>query len=194
MLPTTAEQSCTADGETACLAVLVLDGDNNRIGGAEAEVTGPENFSETVTSTEEGLPAVPTSTVGEYTVTIDESTLPDDAQLGEGAATEITVIAQLGSTARAAFRVGVDAAPTTDATDSATDSGDASTATDSGSSSPPRSAGSRSARSGSRSAPGSGSGSSSPSPRSGSASSTAPRGSRASPTVSRSPSGRCSRS
>lgn len=100
---------CTPDG-VACVAVLVLDADNNRVEGALARITGDGDFAVEVTTTADAATSVEVPEPGGYTIEIDPSSLPADAQLAAGAPTSVQVTAQVGSTARAAFRVGEGAA------------------------------------------------------------------------------------
>lgn len=101
----TDEPPCEPDDETACIAVLVLNADNDRISDVAITVAGA-GFTTDLTTTADGPATVTAPEVGKYTVTIDPATLPGDQQLPEGAETELTVTAQTGGTARAAFRVG----------------------------------------------------------------------------------------
>ncbi|WP_277212054.1 branched-chain amino acid ABC transporter permease [Isoptericola croceus] len=99
------ETPCEPDKETACIAVLVLNADNDRISDVVVTVAGGD-FSAELTTPADGPATVAAPTVGRYTVTIDPATLPADQLLPQGAETELTVTAQSGGTARAAFRVG----------------------------------------------------------------------------------------
>lgn len=101
----TDDSPCEPDDETACVAVMVLNADNDRIGDVTVTVAG-QGFSADLTTTADDPVSVAVPQVGTYTVAIDPATLPDDQQLPEGAETEVTVTAQSGGTARAAFRVG----------------------------------------------------------------------------------------
>ncbi|MGF0114980.1 branched-chain amino acid ABC transporter permease [Promicromonospora sp. Marseille-Q5078] len=125
---------CQPEAGTACVAVLVLNDANDRIADAEVTITGPGDFSATVTTTADAVTSVAVPEVGAYTVTLDPASLPADEQLPEGAPTELQVTAQTGGTGRAAFRVGGEAAapsPTSEAT-SAAPGGDDGTGTDAG--------------------------------------------------------------
>ena len=110
----TAPTDCTPDA-VACVAVLVLDDENTKIPDVHATITG-DDFSADVVTTADTPPSVEVPGAGDYTVTLDPATLPSDKQLPQGAPPEITVTGQVGSTARAAFRVGAGAeAPTSPA-------------------------------------------------------------------------------
>ncbi|MCA5891796.1 branched-chain amino acid ABC transporter permease [Isoptericola sp. NEAU-Y5] len=125
---------CKPDDTTACVAAFVLTDENERIPDVAVTITGPDGFSAAfTTSSEVQAVAVPTS--GQYTATIDPTTLPADQPLPEGAPAELEVTAQTGGVARAAFRVGADAAappaqsetssaPADDGQEAATDAGD----------------------------------------------------------------------
>ncbi|GAA1982054.1 hypothetical protein GCM10009718_18990 [Isoptericola halotolerans] len=116
----TDDSPCEPDNSTPCIAVLVLNADNDRLGDVVVTVAG-QGFSADLTTSADDAATVAAPQVGTYTVTIDPATLPDDQQLPEGAETELTVTAQNGATARAAFRVGpgavAPAAPTADGSD-----------------------------------------------------------------------------
>ncbi|WP_278236040.1 branched-chain amino acid ABC transporter permease [Isoptericola sp. AK164] len=101
----TDDATCQPDADTACVAGMVLNEDNDQVGGVDLTVTG-EGFTADLVTTDERPVAVAVPDVGRYVVAIDASTLPDDQPLPEGAETEIEVVAQTGATARAAFRVG----------------------------------------------------------------------------------------
>lgn len=122
-VPAAATTTCEPDGESACIGVLVLDPENNRIADAEVTVSGPEGFEETITTTDEGLPAVSVTATGKYTAVLDPTTLPEGDELGEDVSNEVIVTAQMGGTARAAFRVGEDTAVTPTETETATGEG-----------------------------------------------------------------------
>ncbi|QAY64061.1 branched-chain amino acid ABC transporter permease [Xylanimonas allomyrinae] len=102
------DTGCTPDA-VACVAVLVLDADNARIPDVHATVSG-DGFSADVVTTADAVTSVEVPGPGSYTIEIDPATLPADKQLPAGAATSATVTGQVGSTARAAFRVGAGAA------------------------------------------------------------------------------------
>lgn len=98
--------TCTPDGTTACVSPVVLDSDNEPLPGIDVTIAGP-GFEQVVTSTD-GPVSVAVPEVGTYTLTIDQDTLPEGTTAN---ATERQVTAQLGSTARGAFRVGEGVAP-----------------------------------------------------------------------------------
>ncbi|GAB2468540.1 branched-chain amino acid ABC transporter permease [Xylanimonas ulmi] len=98
------DANCTPDA-VACVAVLVLDADNNRIPDVRATISG-DGFSVDVVTSADAVTSVEAPGPGEYTVTLDPATLPADKQLPAGAPSSATVTGQVGSTARAAFRVG----------------------------------------------------------------------------------------
>ena len=103
-----ADTTCQPDDDTACVAVLVLTADNDRVGDVAVTITGAD-FDAELTTVVDGLPSVEVPSVGTYTVALDPATLPADQQLPEGAEAEVDVVAQNGATARAAFRVGAGA-------------------------------------------------------------------------------------
>lgn len=98
--------NCTPDGSTACVSPVVLDSDNDPLPGIDVTIAG-QGFEEVVTSTD-GPVSVAVPEVGTYTLTIDQDTLPEGTTAN---ATERQVTAQLGSTARGAFRIGEGVAP-----------------------------------------------------------------------------------
>ncbi|WP_233275925.1 branched-chain amino acid ABC transporter permease [Isoptericola variabilis] len=121
---------CQPDDTTACVAVMVLDAENERIPDVDLTVAGAGGFSETVTTTADAPVSIAVPEVGRYTVTIDPATLPADTPLPEGAPTEVEVTAQTGGTARAAFRVGAGAAAPSTPTATATQDAGGGTAGD----------------------------------------------------------------
>lgn len=104
----TDDASCEPDDETACVAAMVLTADNDHVGDVAVTVTG-EGFSADLTTTADGPVAVAVPGTGRFTVEIDPATLPADQPLPDGAETQVEVPAQIGGTARAAFRVGAEA-------------------------------------------------------------------------------------
>ncbi|MFD2027440.1 branched-chain amino acid ABC transporter permease [Promicromonospora aerolata] len=97
---------CTPDGTTACVSPIVLDENNDPVPGVDVTIAGPE-FEGVVTSTD-GPVSVAVPTVGSYTLTVDPATVPDGMSSN---VPERTVVAQLGSTARGAFRIVEGGAP-----------------------------------------------------------------------------------
>ncbi|WP_402469617.1 branched-chain amino acid ABC transporter permease [Isoptericola aurantiacus] len=102
------DATCQPDDQTACVAVLVLTADNDRVGDVALTVTGGD-FTADLTSSADGPVAVAVPEVGTYTVSLDPDTLPAGQPLPEGAEAEVSVVAQTGGTGRAAFRVGAGA-------------------------------------------------------------------------------------
>jgi branched-chain amino acid transport system permease protein len=123
--------TCDPDPETACIAAMVLNADNDHVPDVALNVAG-DGFTADLTSTGDGPVAVAVPGVGQYTVSIDPTTLPTDLQLPDDAATEIELSAQTGGTARAAFRVGegVEAAPSDTASSPAGEAGQGADDTD----------------------------------------------------------------
>jgi branched-chain amino acid transport system permease protein len=115
---------CTPDGTTACVSPIVLDANNDPLPGIDVTVSGSA-FEETITSTD-GPVSIKVPEVGAYTLTVDLATVPDGMAPN---AQERQVTAQLGSTARGAFRIAPGSAPpasgsTTEPSESATDAGE----------------------------------------------------------------------
>ncbi|ANC32130.1 branched-chain amino acid ABC transporter permease [Isoptericola dokdonensis] len=115
------EAACEPDDTTACVTVMVLTEDNDRVGDVAVTVTGADFSADLTTADEPVSVAVPD--VGRYTVALDPATLPDDQPLPEGSPAEIEVTAQTGGNARAVFRVGAGAAVAESPTESATTGG-----------------------------------------------------------------------
>ncbi len=112
-LPSAAAGSapCTPDASTGCVTGTIRTADRQPAAGVEITVDGAGG-PVTVTTGEDGVWAVPVTTAGAYTVTIDPSTLPEGEQLRDPTTTTRTVKALLNSQTRAVFALG---APTTTA-------------------------------------------------------------------------------
>ncbi|WP_369370277.1 branched-chain amino acid ABC transporter permease [Promicromonospora sp. Populi] len=93
---------CTPDGSTACVVAIVLDEENNPVPDVGVTVSGA-GFETEVTTSAEGPASVEVPEVGSYTLTLDETTVPDGLFPD---ATERQVTAQTGISARAAFNLG----------------------------------------------------------------------------------------
>ncbi|PFG44819.1 amino acid/amide ABC transporter membrane protein 1 (HAAT family) [Isoptericola jiangsuensis] len=115
------EAGCEPDDTTACVTVMVLTEDNDRVGDVAVTVAGGDFSADLTTSDEPVAVAVPE--VGRYTVTLDPATLPAGQPLPEGAPAEVEVTAQTGGNARAVFRVGAGAAVEESPSEAATTAG-----------------------------------------------------------------------
>lgn len=101
---------CTPDSSTACVAAIVMDEENNFLPDVGVTISGT-GFETEVTTIQDGPVSVKVPEVGTYTITLDETTLPDGLFPD---VPERAVTAQTGSTARGAFTLGdqpVDSTP-----------------------------------------------------------------------------------
>lgn len=113
-------QPCTPDDQTTCVAAIVRDEAGTFLAGIGVTIAGAD-FEVDATTTADGPVSVEVPSVGAYTITVDEATLPEGTHADPA---ERQVTAQTGSTARGAFTIaaGAAAAPS----ESATEGGDAS--------------------------------------------------------------------
>jgi branched-subunit amino acid ABC-type transport system permease component len=95
------DAECTPDASTACVVAIVLDGESNPVPDVGVTISGVD-FEEEATTTQDGPASVEVPHVGNYTITLDEATVPDGLFPD---ATERVVTAQNGIAARAAFRL-----------------------------------------------------------------------------------------
>lgn len=89
-----ADSLCLPSPETACISGT-LRTEADVVGSVDINVTGPGGFDETVTTSESGKWNVQVEEEGEYTLTIDEETLPEGV---ETAGTATVTVNRLGGT------------------------------------------------------------------------------------------------
>ncbi|WP_243737999.1 branched-chain amino acid ABC transporter permease [Cellulomonas shaoxiangyii] len=116
---------CTPDATTACLNVTVTSPGVGPAAGVTVTVEGGGATAEATTGAD-GRASVPVTEAGDYTVTVDESTLPAGTVLRDPAANAATVPVVLGRSAGRIFQVvppgaeGGDSGPAPAATDGGT--------------------------------------------------------------------------
>ena len=89
---------CTPDDATACLNVTVTQPGTGPAAGVAVTVNGEAGTVEATTD-EAGRASVPLTAAGDYTVTVDESTLPAGTVLKDAGADPATVTVALGRSA-----------------------------------------------------------------------------------------------
>jgi branched-chain amino acid transport system permease protein len=96
------------DDETVIQGTLTvtIDGERQKVEGVTVTVSQGDEEIASVESDEDGKWAVVLPDAGSYTVTIDESTLPDDAQLREGEPSTRTVEVGAGRAQGVIFKLG----------------------------------------------------------------------------------------
>lgn len=142
---TATTDSCDVGNNEACLLTGVRDASGAKLGGVTVTVDGA-GYSEDFETVEGEDLLVPFPGTGTYVISFDPGTLPEDVTAPEGAETEKTASAQLGSTARIFFTLEAgDAGPTTPAP-TATGEGDPATGDDPGTAVEPRPDGSVTAK------------------------------------------------
>lgn len=104
-----ATEPCSPTPESGCLGGTIRTSAGEPAVGVELAITGPEEL--TAVTGPDGRWAVSIATAGEYTVTVDEATLPEGETLRDPAANPRTVTVDLGSSAGALFPLGAPAAP-----------------------------------------------------------------------------------
>lgn len=112
--------ACVADAATGCIGGTVRTSAGEPAVGVVLTIEGPGGTTEATTD-ETGRWSASVTTAGDYTVTLDEETLPEGETLRDPAANPRTVVVELGGTTGALFPLGAPAggaptAPTTDAT------------------------------------------------------------------------------
>jgi branched-subunit amino acid ABC-type transport system permease component len=106
---TAATAACVADASTGCIAGTIRTSAGQPAVGVVLEVEG-EGQKVEATTNDTGRWSTAVSTAGEYTVTLDEETLPAGESLRDPGANPRTVAVQLGSTTGALFPLGPPAA------------------------------------------------------------------------------------
>ncbi|NCT89803.1 branched-chain amino acid ABC transporter permease [Cellulomonas sp. APG4] len=119
-------QECTPGAENGCIGGTLRTSAGEPAVGVALEATGPGETAET-TSGDDGRWSISVSEPGDWTVTLDEATLPDGETLRDPAANPRTVTVTLGSTSAALFPLGepAPAAPADEPTSDVDAGGDA---------------------------------------------------------------------
>ncbi|WP_309484992.1 ABC transporter permease subunit [Cellulomonas sp. NS3] len=119
---TAAAAQCVADPATACVGGTIRTAAGEPAVGVQLSVDGPGGTVEAETGAD-GRWSAAVTTAGDYTVTLDESTLPTGEQLRDPAGNPRTVVVRLGSSAGALFPLGGAAAGGTGGGDEEPDPG-----------------------------------------------------------------------
>lgn len=104
-----AAEPCVADGSTGCIGGTIRTSAGQPAVGVVLTVEGQGETVEATTD-DTGRWSAAVTTAGEYTVTVDEETLPEGESLRDPGANPRTVAVQLGSTTGALFPLGPPAA------------------------------------------------------------------------------------
>ncbi|GAA3822671.1 branched-chain amino acid ABC transporter permease [Cellulomonas soli] len=133
-----ATTTCTADGSTGCINGTIRTAAGDPAVGVRLDVAGAGTTT-SATSDAEGRWSAAVTAAGEYTVTLDVTTLPAGEELRDPAGNPRTVTVSLGASAGALFPLGAPTAdatsPTAGATDAPTDApGDTSAPAETGTS------------------------------------------------------------
>lgn len=120
----TTGEPCTPGAENGCIGGTLRTSAGEPAVGVVLEATGPGETA-SATSADDGRWSISVSEPGDWTVTLDEATLPDGETLRDPAANPRTVTVTLGSTSAALFPLGepAPAAPGDDAPTTGGDSG-----------------------------------------------------------------------
>ncbi|MBB2921619.1 branched-chain amino acid ABC transporter permease [Cellulomonas cellasea] len=96
---------CVTDASTACVGGTIRTAAGEPAVGVKLTVDGPGGSVEAETGAD-GRWSAAVTTAGDYTVTLDEDTLPEGEQLRDPAGNPRTVVVRLGSSAGALFPLG----------------------------------------------------------------------------------------
>lgn len=99
----TATAPCVADASQGCL-IGTLRGSSGPVAGTKITVEG-DDLSESVVTGDDGSWSVAIPARARYTVTLDESTLPDGAVLADPAANPVEKLAVVGASSTVDFRL-----------------------------------------------------------------------------------------
>lgn len=116
---------CVADAATGCINGTVTTADRQPAVGVVLDVDGPGGTVQATTGAD-GRWSAPVTAAGQYTVTLDTTTLPAGEQLRDPSGNPRTVTVELGSSAGALFPLGepTSSTPGDDATDDAAEPSD----------------------------------------------------------------------
>ncbi|WP_243698201.1 MULTISPECIES: branched-chain amino acid ABC transporter permease [unclassified Curtobacterium] len=114
-------QPCTVSPTNGCIQGTILDSARKPASGVDVDVAGPSGFTATSTTTDAGRWSVSVPASGQYTVTVDQDTLPKGQYLTNAADAKRTVQANLNANAGQIFQLSdQQGATTSDATTSVT--------------------------------------------------------------------------
>jgi neutral amino acid transport system permease protein len=114
-------QPCTVSPTNGCIQGTILDSERKPAEGVDVDVTGPSGFTATSTTTDAGRWSVSVPAAGQYSVTVDQDTLPKGQFLTNAADAKRTVQANLNANAGQIFQLSdQQGATTSDASTSVT--------------------------------------------------------------------------
>ncbi len=98
-------QPCTVSPTNGCIQGTILDSDRKPASGIDVDVAGPGGFTATSTTTSAGRWSVSVPAAGQYSVTVDQDTLPKGQFLTNAADAKRTVQANLNANAGQIFQL-----------------------------------------------------------------------------------------
>ncbi|WIB77240.1 branched-chain amino acid ABC transporter permease [Curtobacterium sp. MCPF17_002] len=112
-------QPCTVSPTNGCIQGTITDSERKPVEGVDVDVTGPAGFAQTATTADTGRWSIRVETAGQYTVSVDQDTLPKGQYLTNAADAERKVSASLNANVGQIFQLSDQkGATTTDATSS----------------------------------------------------------------------------
>ncbi|MCE0456690.1 branched-chain amino acid ABC transporter permease [Curtobacterium flaccumfaciens pv. flaccumfaciens] len=98
-------QACTVSPDNGCIQGTITDSEREPAEGVDVDVTGPSGFDQTATTNGDGRWSVSVDTAGEYTVSVDQGTLPKGQYLTNAADAERKVQATLNANVGQIFQL-----------------------------------------------------------------------------------------
>nr|WP_307859963.1 branched-chain amino acid ABC transporter permease [Curtobacterium flaccumfaciens] len=98
-------QACTVSPDNGCIQGTITDSEREPAEGVDVDVTGPGGFDETATTNDTGRWSVSVDEAGEYTVSVDQSTLPKGQYLTNAADADRKVQATLNANVGQIFQL-----------------------------------------------------------------------------------------
>jgi len=98
-------QPCTVSPTNGCIQGTITDSDRKSVEGVAVDVTGPDGFAQTATTSDTGRWSVSVTTAGSYTVAVDQDTLPKGQYLTNAADAKRTVTASLNANVGQIFQL-----------------------------------------------------------------------------------------
>jgi branched-chain amino acid transport system permease protein len=98
-------QACTVSPDNGCIQGTITDSERDPATDVDVDVTGPDGFAETATTNDDGRWSVSVDQAGEYTVSVDQSTLPKGQYLTNAADADRKVQATLNANVGQIFQL-----------------------------------------------------------------------------------------
>ncbi|MCS6566817.1 branched-chain amino acid ABC transporter permease [Curtobacterium flaccumfaciens pv. flaccumfaciens] len=98
-------QACTVSPDNGCIQGTITDSERDPAEDVDVDVTGPSGFDQTATTNADGRWSVKVETAGEYTVSVDQGTLPKGQYLTNAADAERKVQATLNANVGQIFQL-----------------------------------------------------------------------------------------